>query len=326
MRGHIWLGTLSVPFLLFHSGFAWGGTISGMLWSCILAVVCSGLLTLLLQQILPTLLWRSTPSETLEGQSSWQRQRLLMIADIRLCHLCGHQCEGPAAELYVPCQRLVTEYDLICRNVTGRSEQIAHQMRLLRAVLPIEVKEFFWSLAKFTKTELRIITMEAEFPNLLAVTYPALRNIQDSRSAAGQSDTGAAAPVITSHPVNAAKPSAQSAHASSEEREQLWTFYTGFVRPFLSANGSVRDSRGQMLPTETDLHRLFQRQQLSLPESLQGPLSELNRLCTSRRGMDRQRRFLGWMNLCMLLHVPISIMLIVFLIAHIVMSLRVVPF
>ena len=58
MKGHIWLGSLSVPFLLFHSGFSWGGTISGLLWMCVLFVVGSGLLALLLQQILPAIMIR----------------------------------------------------------------------------------------------------------------------------------------------------------------------------------------------------------------------------------------------------------------------------
>ena len=71
--------------------------------------------------------------------------------------------------------------------------------------------------------------------------------------------------------------------------------------------------------------RLFQRHREVLSPSLHGPLQELQSLCDYRREMDQQRRIRLWMNLWMLLHVPVSGMLLVLLLAHIVMSLRVVP-
>jgi hypothetical protein len=326
MKGHIWLGSLSVPFLLFHSGFSWGGTISGLLWMCVLFVVGSGLLALLLQQILPAILRRNTPAETLEGQSFWQRERLLMIADIRLCHLCGHQSVGPAAELSAHCRKLVSEYDLICTSTSTRSEQAAGQMRLLRSVMPIDLKEYFWSLAKFTKNELRIITTEAEFPKLLAATYPSLRETHSHKSAAINSVSGSAETVAGLHPPKEDKRPVPTGSSVNYEREQLWKFYTDSVRPFLATDSGLHDSSGRVPQTVEELERLFNRQRESLPDLLQGPLNELHSLCISRQAMARQGRFFGWMNTCMLLHVPVSIMLIVFLMAHIVMSLRVVPF
>ena len=31
LRGHLWLGVLSVPFILFHTGFSWGGPLEFVL-------------------------------------------------------------------------------------------------------------------------------------------------------------------------------------------------------------------------------------------------------------------------------------------------------
>jgi hypothetical protein len=326
MKGHIWLGSLSVPFLLFHSGFSWGGTISGLLWVCILFVVGSGLLALLLQQILPAILRRNTPAETLEGHSFWQRERLLMIADFRLCHLCGHQSDEPAADLSAHCRNLVSQYDLICTSTATRSEQAASQMRLLRSVMPIELKEFFWSLAKFAKDELRIITTEAEFPRLLAVTYPSLRETNSPNSAVANPLNASSRTVAGLNAPKDDKRPFPTGSSIPDEREHLWTFYTDSVRPFLATDRLAHGSHVRGPTTVDELERMFNRQCESLSDVLQGPLKELRSLCHSRHAMDRQRRFFGWMNLCMLLHVPVSIMLIVFLMAHIVMSLRVVPF
>lgn len=64
LRGHIWLGMLSGPVIACHSGFRWGGTLEVILWVLLFAVLGSGVLGLLLQQILPRLLTTRIPCET----------------------------------------------------------------------------------------------------------------------------------------------------------------------------------------------------------------------------------------------------------------------
>jgi hypothetical protein len=56
LRGHIWLGLLSGVFLLCHSGFRWGGPLEVLLWATVIGVLVTGILGLLLQQVLPRLL------------------------------------------------------------------------------------------------------------------------------------------------------------------------------------------------------------------------------------------------------------------------------
>lgn len=53
LRGHIWLGLLSGLFVLFHSGFRWGGPLELILWVVLLLTLATGVLGLLLQQTLP---------------------------------------------------------------------------------------------------------------------------------------------------------------------------------------------------------------------------------------------------------------------------------
>ncbi len=52
-KAHIWLGSLSLPLVLFHGGFRLGGVLSTALWIVLLAIFLSGVLGLLFQHLLP---------------------------------------------------------------------------------------------------------------------------------------------------------------------------------------------------------------------------------------------------------------------------------
>ena len=56
LRGHIWLGLLSVPVIWCHSGFAIGGPLTLALWVVFGIVILSGVYGLVLQHILPRLI------------------------------------------------------------------------------------------------------------------------------------------------------------------------------------------------------------------------------------------------------------------------------
>jgi hypothetical protein len=63
LRGHIWLGLLSGLFILYHSGFRWGGPLELVLWVVLLLTLATGVLGLLLQQFLPHLVTTRIASE-----------------------------------------------------------------------------------------------------------------------------------------------------------------------------------------------------------------------------------------------------------------------
>lgn len=68
MTLHIWLGLLSLPILVLHSGFRWGGSLSAGLMVLFLIVIASGVWGLLLQNILPKKMLVDIPAETIHSQ------------------------------------------------------------------------------------------------------------------------------------------------------------------------------------------------------------------------------------------------------------------
>jgi hypothetical protein len=68
MKMHVWLGLLAVPFILFHSGFRWGGPLTASLMALFYVVIASGIFGLILQQFLPALMTARVPFETVRSQ------------------------------------------------------------------------------------------------------------------------------------------------------------------------------------------------------------------------------------------------------------------
>lgn len=89
LKGHIWLGLLSVPLILFHAGFRWGGLLEQVLLLVFAAIIISGIFGLALQQYLPRLMRTELPSETMYNQADEVCRRLRLTADDAVAKVCG---------------------------------------------------------------------------------------------------------------------------------------------------------------------------------------------------------------------------------------------
>ncbi len=511
LKGHIWLGTLSIPFILFHSGFGWGGLLEQCLWYSLAIVAVSGFFGLAIQQVLPRLLWRQIPLETFEGQTAYQCDRLTMIADVQIARLCESALNVPADHLHGHRSRLVHECDSIMNGPGEPNEKNSRKLLLLQQFSPPEVRDFFWAMAKYAKDEAKVIRLERDFPELLAETYSGVRavssrnlqphvsetthpprvpdavdlmpvaaatpvlsdkistpqNVTDSKSVAVKGaerklspmeimkqkaaekaaaaagnvaaipvsapDVAAPVPVVPQVEVPAAVPAklspleimkqkaAEKAAAAAgnvaaipvsvpdvaapapvvpqvegpaaapaklsppssepgttppaarhspldmlkkagdkaspavrpegsvvasptaarpaspatpekpvaptaEEKLLLRSVYLEQVRPFLAESRTRRSVRKSALASDVQSRRLFHDTEALLPATLHPVLNELKEACEIRRQFEQQRRILRWMHWWLMLHVPVSVALLVFLAAHVVMALRVVPF
>src|SRR5438477_6999570 len=90
MRGHLWLGLLSLPLILFHGGFHFGGTLTKILMWLLIITVASGIYGALLQNSIPKKMTSDIPLETIYDEISHVRGLLREEADRSVEALCGN--------------------------------------------------------------------------------------------------------------------------------------------------------------------------------------------------------------------------------------------
>ncbi len=79
MRGHLWLGFISFPLILFHSGFRFGVGLTRALMWLLLVVFVSGIVGAILQHFMPRLTTQRIPLETIYEQIG--RVRSLLVKE-----------------------------------------------------------------------------------------------------------------------------------------------------------------------------------------------------------------------------------------------------
>jgi len=96
MRGHLWLGLLSLPIIFFHAGFKFGGPLTSVLMVLVIIVVASGVFGAALQHYLPRVMTAQVPGETIFEQIDHVREQLVAEADRLVAAATG------AAEMAAP--------------------------------------------------------------------------------------------------------------------------------------------------------------------------------------------------------------------------------
>lgn len=84
MRGHIWFGLLTLPMILFHSGFSSRGPLAALLMVLLFLVFFSGIAGAVIQHFVPSMITSTIPLETIYEEIPHVRQQLLAEADTRV--------------------------------------------------------------------------------------------------------------------------------------------------------------------------------------------------------------------------------------------------
>lgn len=90
MRGHLWLGLLALPMILFHGGFHFGGTLTRLLMCLLIITVASGVFGAALQHYLPRTMTSDVPLETIYDEIGHVRSLLREEADRAVETVCGN--------------------------------------------------------------------------------------------------------------------------------------------------------------------------------------------------------------------------------------------
>lgn len=89
MRGHLWIGLLSLPLILFHGGFHFGGTLTRVLMWLLIITVASGVFGAALQNYVPCMMTSDVPLETIYDEIESVRKALREEADRAVEAICG---------------------------------------------------------------------------------------------------------------------------------------------------------------------------------------------------------------------------------------------
>src|SRR5713226_4864723 len=90
MRGHLWLGFLALPIILFHGGLHFGGTLTRVLMWLLIVTVLSGVFGAALQHYIPRVMTSEAPLETIYDEIGHVRSLLREEADRAVESLCGN--------------------------------------------------------------------------------------------------------------------------------------------------------------------------------------------------------------------------------------------
>lgn len=89
LKGHIWLGLLTVPLIAYHAAFSWGGWLEIALWIVFLTIIASGIFGLFMQATIPKLMTERVQMETIYEQIPHICSMIKFEADSIVASLCG---------------------------------------------------------------------------------------------------------------------------------------------------------------------------------------------------------------------------------------------
>jgi hypothetical protein len=87
LRGHLWIGLVSVPLIFFHTGFRFGGLLEQLTMWCFLAVIISGVIGQVLQHVTPRFMKTAAPQQAIFEQLEVAINSLKKSADAQVLSL-----------------------------------------------------------------------------------------------------------------------------------------------------------------------------------------------------------------------------------------------
>jgi len=97
MRGHLWLGLLSLPLIVLHSEFRYGHGLTAVLMTLLILVVASGVFGAALQHYMPSVMAREVTMETIYDEIGHVRAQLLEEAEEMVKQVAAGTAKAAAA-------------------------------------------------------------------------------------------------------------------------------------------------------------------------------------------------------------------------------------
>ncbi len=173
MRAHIWLGLLTVPLVIMHSGFRLGGALPTVLMLLFAAVIASGVFGLWMQQVIPRKMLEQAPGETIYSQIARVAQQLCHEADgiVAAC------CESEPGES--PVGRTVQVAAVAESHEEGGRDFRPWQVKLLEREIAARPLPNTAALREFHKNDLRPYLLNGRAVNAVLATAARAEQVFD---------------------------------------------------------------------------------------------------------------------------------------------------
>jgi hypothetical protein len=351
LRGHIWLGLLSVPLAFYHSSFRFGGTLEKAFMFVFLAVIVSGVYGLAMQQMLPRFLKVRVPLETFPQQIPYLCQKFLEEGDQLIKDLQKPvKKAGPASSLGAgPTAGVAT--GAAAKPASAATAALLAKAAAKKASAATVSPEKMEGAAPAGPAAgaAPAATAAAQAPAAPAApaapkssAAAAILAAKAAKLAAAKAAAGGASAVgapAADAPAAAATPAveksaaagprsiimapATSADAVMPRLELLTRFYRDRITPFLCSDSDVASR--QELASENYARMAFANLAVDLPAQALAAVERLEEIVAERRQFLVQVRIQNWLRNWLLIHVPLSAALFVLAALHVIMALRVVP-
>ena len=156
MRGHLWLGLLSLPIIFFHAGFRFGGPLTSVLMWLVIIVVVSGLFGAALQHYLPQVMTAQVPGETIFEQIDHIREQLVANGDEAMGaaeSAAGEETAKPLVDFYRREMRPFLQSHGARHQLLSSADRSRSTFEGLRLLLPAGLQESVKKLEQICEEE-----------------------------------------------------------------------------------------------------------------------------------------------------------------------------
>jgi hypothetical protein len=272
LRAHIWLTLLTVPLVILHSGFRFGGPMTSLLVVLYIIVMVSGIYGLALQHQMPRIMKERLPAETVYEQ----------IPHIR-------------AQLYVAATKMRDSFKPVPSAKTDAG-----------APAPSAAKAVTSGSTPMASTSAELSTPTARAKTVVGSTITAATVGTPATGATQSSPSSSPVPApksTTPSPKPAAAP-APTVDPASEAA--LVEFLEQQILPYLASHRGDKFRLGQSRYSED----IFRFVKLRVAEVYRGRVEEIQAWCDERRMLDLQTKLQHWLHGWLFVHAPVSFLLI----------------
>jgi hypothetical protein len=312
LRAHIWLTLLTIPLVILHSGFRFGGPMTTLLVVLYAIVMVSGIYGLALQHQLPRIMKERLPAETVYEQIPHIRAQLYAAAEkMRDSFKPATSAKTDAGAPAPSGSKSVTTGSTPMASTTSELSTPAARAKTVVG-------------STITAATVSTPATEAVAANKPATASPPTVAAPAEPAAPTTAATQPTTPALPTPPVPPAKPQPAPAAATPkpaappapagdpESEAALVEFLDQQILPYLAARRGDRFSLGKSRYAED----LFRFVKLRVAEAYRGRVEEIQAWCDERRMLDLQVRLQHWLHGWLFVHAPISFLLIMLTVWH----------